>query len=325
VQRDYVKAAARAANAQYFYGRLQSPDFIENQYGVRDAVVSWWTKPQNFEEISAYKRSHISNADLASQLGVPNNLNAINNKLTSLFFKNLKDSSASGVQTLSDATKFFIQQYPFVSGVEIRVDPNAAAWRNMDLKRSTFSIGARSVLPLRANRMDFFAGDSFPSRFGRESDYWAYLRSNYPAIKDFIYQIVPQFQTHAINVSDLEAVARAVGKKFGIDISLGNQNGNVRYISDTDRASSDDKPHSDYYAITSAGQVSSQVDVERILKTPGRGIVPLLRPEISVYASKDGAGASAEATEGDTEEKLQKSLFGKNQRLGLSSQLRLLV
>jgi hypothetical protein len=87
----------------------------------------------------------------------------------------------------------------------------------------------------------------------------------------------------------------------------------VRYISDTDRASSDDKPYSAYVAITSAGQVSSQADVERILKTPGRGIVPLWGPGIGVRASKDvdGAGASAEATGGDTVQAPKKSIWQK--------------
>jgi len=56
----------REQNQKFFYGRLRSPDFIENQWGIQDVDVSWNTKPQDFPEISAFEKSHVSNSQLAS-------------------------------------------------------------------------------------------------------------------------------------------------------------------------------------------------------------------------------------------------------------------
>ena len=41
----------------------------------------------------------------------------------------------------------------------------------------------------------------------------------------------------------------------------------MRYIADRDRASFDNKPNAAYRAITSAGQISDQADMDRVLQT----------------------------------------------------------
>jgi len=256
------------------YGRLQSPNHLENQWGVLDADVGWsstrrgYIHPTEPDELRATNPTRISDEQLANEIGASSsNETALKDKLNQLFFRELRDQSNKGIPTLIDAVKFFINKYPYVGGVRIRVDKNAPRWRDLNMQKTVIRVLEKSVRALRANTMKFLASDSYPSRFTKDRDYNAYLRNKKDEIVAFVFQVVPQFHTHAIPAAQLEAVARAVGKKFGIDVHVGNHNAQVRYLVDRDKVWFASEPMSDYAAITSAGEVSDQADMDRVVQT----------------------------------------------------------
>ena len=263
------QAQRKAANAKIFYGRRQSPNHLENQWGVLDADVGWnFGKPSDFQDLFAYPKTLITDQQLANKIGASSSSRtALKDKLNQLFFSVLRDQSSKGIPTLVDALKVFIKNHPYVSAVRVRVDKNAPRWRDSNIQRASVFVGEKSVRDLRANTMDFYASDSYPSRFTNDRDYGAYLRNKKDEILAFVFQVVPQFHTHAIPAAQLEAVARAVGKKFGIDVHVGNHNAQVRYLVDRDKVWFASEPMSDYAAITSAGEVSDQADMDRVVQT----------------------------------------------------------
>ena len=256
------------------YGRLQSPNHLENQWGVLDADVAWYPTRRGYihptepDELRATNPTRISDEQLANEIGASSsNETALKDKLNQLFFRELRDQSGKGIPTLIDAVKFFINKYPYVAGVRIRIDKNAPRWRDLNMQKTVVRVLEKSVRALRANTMKFLASDSYPSRFTKDRDYNAYLRNKKDEIVAFVFQVVPQFHTHAIPAAQLEAVARAVGKKFGIDVHVGNHNAQVRYLVDRDKVWFASEPPQDYVAITSAGEVSDQVDMDRVVQT----------------------------------------------------------
>ena len=323
-----VLAQAREQNRKSFYGRLTSPDFLENTYGVRDAsfglnstrstISPEASSLRNF--FRAYDVDYLTLSQIANRIGASNaSVNAVQARLGQLFFSFLGAESARGVKSIVDAAKFFIDKYPFVSNVRMRIDPSKPAWQNVGVKTTTFDVHQSSARPLHANTIDFRSNDGLPERFRRQQDYNAYVKSILPQVRDFILQVFPQWKTATLSPQDAESLAKAIGRKFQIDVQIGNDVVNVGYDFDSSFRQGDkvifirNKPHPLY--ATTGRRVSSQADVERILTIPGRGLVSLQTMLAGGKRASKGidSGGATELTQQEQQEDVPKSADGDTQ------------